>query len=210
MSVQFKRLIEYLEPLSEPGMDVRTQWVGHTYYHSKADAADGATCRCGQQHIRYIFSLKNKHNGSIASPIGSQCVLRFEDEILSAWAKDKVNQTHKEQRDERKRAMEPEPVPEPVANLACLVSDCQECTADVRHQYCPTHFDQCKAVNSTLVGFGKHKVLYWYELVKDDVSYCNWALDNRYNTQPGEPHHEKNKIIEAYIKNELSFFKNRT
>ena len=196
-SQQFARLLTYLEDLSEPGIDVQSQWVGESYARAHEK---GTTCRCGQQHIRYLFSLKNKHNGNTASPIGSQCVLRFADTDLIDWAKDKIKQTQKEERDTKRMQQV-----EQAACIACRVSDCQEYGNDVRHQYCDTHHAKCTAIARFKLNFGKHKDLSWREAVKTEPSYCHWALGARYNTQPGDAHHDRNKLVGAYIANELAY-----
>ena len=36
-----------------------------------------ASCICGKENIRYLFTIKNKKNGNELSPIGSSCIKKF-------------------------------------------------------------------------------------------------------------------------------------
>lgn len=40
------------------------------------------SCICGKEHLRYLFTIENKLNGSILYPIGSSCIKKFERDDL--------------------------------------------------------------------------------------------------------------------------------
>lgn len=49
-------------------------------------------CICGQEHCKYVYSIKNWHNGNTLFPIGSECMKYFnwkeeEAEIICAYNK---------------------------------------------------------------------------------------------------------------------------
>lgn len=40
------------------------------------------SCICGKEHLRYLFTIKNKLNGNELYPIGSSCIKKFERDDL--------------------------------------------------------------------------------------------------------------------------------
>ena len=48
-----------------------------------------SACICGKENIRYLFTIKNKENGNVLEPIGSQCIKKFDrkelDEITAIY-----------------------------------------------------------------------------------------------------------------------------
>ena len=48
--------------------------------HDNGDAS--GDCLCGHEGIRYEFTIKNSVNGNELSPIGSTCILKFENDEL--------------------------------------------------------------------------------------------------------------------------------
>ncbi|MBC6164649.1 hypothetical protein HB999_14470 [Listeria booriae] len=40
------------------------------------------SCICGKEHLKYLFTIKNKNNGKVLTPIGSSCIKKFEREEL--------------------------------------------------------------------------------------------------------------------------------
>ena len=40
------------------------------------------SCICGKEHLRYLFTIKNKLNGNTLYPIGSSCIKKFERDDL--------------------------------------------------------------------------------------------------------------------------------
>lgn len=48
--------------------------------HDNGDAS--GDCLCGHEGIRYEFAIKNSVNGNELSPIGSTCILKFENDEL--------------------------------------------------------------------------------------------------------------------------------
>lgn len=54
--------------------------------HDNGDASGG--CLCGHEGIRYEFTIKNSVNGNELSPIGSTCILKFENDDLKNEVED--------------------------------------------------------------------------------------------------------------------------
>lgn len=48
--------------------------------HDNHDCSE--TCLCGHEGIRYEYTIENKINGNLLSPIGSHCILRFGNDEL--------------------------------------------------------------------------------------------------------------------------------
>jgi hypothetical protein len=42
------------------------------------DLGGTQSCVCGTHNLRYVFTIRNRHNGAVISPIGSFCIKRFE------------------------------------------------------------------------------------------------------------------------------------
>lgn len=53
------------------------------------DETHSATCICGKEGLRYVYTIANTETGEILSPIGSSCIKKFEqsdmDEELAGW-----------------------------------------------------------------------------------------------------------------------------
>lgn len=54
--------------------------------HDNGDAS--GDCLCGHEGIRYEFTIKNSVNGNELSPIGSTCILKFENDDLKNEVED--------------------------------------------------------------------------------------------------------------------------
>jgi len=55
-------------------------------YDFEEDKTLLSSCICGEEKLRYLFTIRNINNGRILYPIGSSCTKRFErkdlDEVL--------------------------------------------------------------------------------------------------------------------------------
>lgn len=53
------------------------------------DESASATCVCGKEGLRYVYTIENMKTGEILSPIGSSCIKKFErsdmDDELAGW-----------------------------------------------------------------------------------------------------------------------------
>lgn len=47
------------------------------------DEENEASCVCGKENIRYLFTIKNIENGNILFPIGSSCIKKFNRDDLN-------------------------------------------------------------------------------------------------------------------------------
>ena len=47
------------------------------------DGVNDSTCICGKENIRYLFTIRNHHNGNELFPIGSTCIKKFNREELN-------------------------------------------------------------------------------------------------------------------------------
>lgn len=41
------------------------------------------SCICGKENLRYLYTIRNKYNGSILFPVGSSCIKKFERQDLN-------------------------------------------------------------------------------------------------------------------------------
>lgn len=41
------------------------------------DSSMEASCKCGKEHIKYLYTISNKVTGSVLEPIGSSCIQKF-------------------------------------------------------------------------------------------------------------------------------------
>jgi hypothetical protein len=57
-----------------------TEW---DYYDVVEDFTASSTCVCGNEGLRYLFTIKNNRNNRYLFPIGSSCINRFERSDLS-------------------------------------------------------------------------------------------------------------------------------
>lgn len=51
------------------------------------DRNHSSKCICGKENIKYLYDIKNEYNSNILTPIGSQCIKKFDVKSL----KDKIN-----------------------------------------------------------------------------------------------------------------------
>ena len=51
------------------------------------DEEASGECVCGQEGLRYMYAIRNVLNGNIIYPIGSECIKKFENELLEDEAK---------------------------------------------------------------------------------------------------------------------------
>lgn len=53
------------------------------------DETHSATCICGKEGLRYVYTIVNTETGESLFPIGSSCIKKFEqndmDEELAGW-----------------------------------------------------------------------------------------------------------------------------
>jgi hypothetical protein len=54
---------------------VVTEWY---IFDCQEDENHEISCICGQENLRYLFTIKNKLNGNILFPIGSECIKKFD------------------------------------------------------------------------------------------------------------------------------------
>lgn len=47
------------------------------------DGVNDSACICGKENIRYLFTIRNQHNGNELFPIGSTCIKKFNREELN-------------------------------------------------------------------------------------------------------------------------------
>lgn len=75
------------------GLSVADDWEGARreweIVGCKVDETHSATCVCGKEGLRYVYTIANTETGEILSPIGSSCIKKFEqsdmDEELAGW-----------------------------------------------------------------------------------------------------------------------------
>lgn len=48
------------------------------------DSSCSSECICGKENIKYLYSIRNIHNGRILYPIGSSCIQKFNRADLNA------------------------------------------------------------------------------------------------------------------------------
>lgn len=59
------------------------------WYVVGVDEDEDATgkCVCGKEGLRYLFEIRNRHNGNTIWPIGSKCIEKFEDQDMNTDVK---------------------------------------------------------------------------------------------------------------------------
>ncbi|KGL43562.1 hypothetical protein [Listeria newyorkensis] len=45
------------------------------------------SCVCGKEHLKYLFTIENRENGNVLTPIGSSCIEKFERKDLNEFTK---------------------------------------------------------------------------------------------------------------------------
>lgn len=75
----FQRVVE--NSVADNFEEAKLEWVldGFTEYETN--------CICGKQHILKVFSIKNKINHNVLTPIGSECITRFHVKELTEYMK---------------------------------------------------------------------------------------------------------------------------
>lgn len=53
-------------------------------YDCEEDEEAETECMCGHEGIRYLFYIRNRHNGRTFGPIGSECIKKFGRQDLSS------------------------------------------------------------------------------------------------------------------------------
>jgi hypothetical protein len=78
MSYAFENLRAAVVDASEA--DNWSDAVGEWYVSScEIDDDCEETCICGQENLRYLYTIRNRLNGNVLYPIGSRCIKRFEN-----------------------------------------------------------------------------------------------------------------------------------
>lgn len=75
------------------GLSVADDWEGDRreweIVGCEVDETHSATCVCGKEGLRYVYTIANTETGETLSPIGSSCIKKFEqsdmDEELAGW-----------------------------------------------------------------------------------------------------------------------------
>ena len=75
------------------GLSVADDWEGARreweIVGCEIDETHSATCVCGKEGLRYVYTIANTETGETLSPIGSSCIKKFEqsdmDEELAGW-----------------------------------------------------------------------------------------------------------------------------
>lgn len=75
------------------GLSVADDWEGARreweIVGCEVDETHSATCVCGKEGLRYVYTIVNTETGETLSPIGSSCIKKFEqsdmDEELAGW-----------------------------------------------------------------------------------------------------------------------------
>ena len=75
------------------GLSVADDWEGARreweIVGCEVDETHSATCVCGKEGLRYVYTIANTETGETLSPIWSSCIKKFEqsdmDEELAGW-----------------------------------------------------------------------------------------------------------------------------
>lgn len=51
-------------------------------YDCEEDLSCSSECICGKENIKYLYTIRNRHNGKKLFPIGSSCINKFERKDL--------------------------------------------------------------------------------------------------------------------------------
>ena len=85
-----KRNSAYTKNLIEPIVkaSVSDCWDAAVLEWDISDCEEDETaqtdCMCGHEGIRYIFYIRNRYNGAVFGPIGSECIKKFGRKDLSS------------------------------------------------------------------------------------------------------------------------------
>lgn len=93
------------------GLSVADDWEGARreweIVGCEVDETHSATCVCGKEGLRYVYTIANTETGETLSPIGLSCIKKFEqsdmDEELAGWQ----HQTDGGSGENRKRGLRP-------------------------------------------------------------------------------------------------------
>ena len=67
--------------LADKWEDAVREW---DIYDCDEDEEAETECMCGHEGIRYLFYIRNRHNGRTFGPIGSECIKKFGRQDLSS------------------------------------------------------------------------------------------------------------------------------
>jgi len=67
--------------LADKWEDAVREW---DIYDCEEDEEAETECMCGHEGIRYLFHIRNRHNGRTFGPIGSECIKKFGRQDLSS------------------------------------------------------------------------------------------------------------------------------
>lgn len=90
MKSQFDQLVKKVIEKSESNNwnIAKTEW---TVFSLVEDTEMSSDCICGQENLRYLYTIKNKLNDNTLFPIGSHCINQFNqselDEEVSVYRK---------------------------------------------------------------------------------------------------------------------------
>ena len=91
------------------------------------------------------------------------------------------------------------------AQYQCTVIFCNGSTSCNRYRFCPEHSEACRGIGQSKVFFGMHKSRTWNEVLLAETGWVEYIFNktDRYDTKPGDTHHERNKIVRGYVDNEV-------
>lgn len=83
MVAQFERLQERVinSSVSDKWFEAKSEWV---VVGLEEDETVSSECVCGQENLRYLYTIKNIRNDNTLFPIGSHCINQFEEDALDA------------------------------------------------------------------------------------------------------------------------------
>lgn len=75
-SVYYERFILIVIEHSESSIweDAAEEW---DIVDCEEDLSLKSACICGKEQLRYLFTIRNRHNGNVLYPIGSSCIKKF-------------------------------------------------------------------------------------------------------------------------------------
>lgn len=82
MSANFPQLVQTVinNSVSNDWNGARNEWE---VTGIDEDQTVTSQCVCGQENLRYLYTIENTQNGNILSPIGSQCIKQFNNSQLT-------------------------------------------------------------------------------------------------------------------------------
>lgn len=80
MSARFDLIKEVIHnSVSDNWDDAVKEW---DVFDHEEDFSASSQCICSKTGLRYLFTIRNKYNGNILFPIGSECIHKFERDDL--------------------------------------------------------------------------------------------------------------------------------